>query len=135
VCLASLLRICVPKPMIRMHTKPKLLLDENFPPRARLPKLNQRYDVKHIRDDFGFVGLKDPQVYEVAVKEHRLLVTFNPDDFRPLVENREASGVIGVSHNFTNAQIDTKLVALLRKMSRKRLYGQFHYISGESRHK
>ena len=119
--------------MIRIHTKPKLLLDENFPPRQRLPKLNQRYDVKHIRDDFGLVGLKDPPVYEVAVKEHRLLITFNPDDFRPLVENREASGVIGVSHNLTDAQIDTKLVALLNKTSPKRLYGAFHYISGETR--
>src|SRR5436305_5017178 len=118
--------------MSRTPTKPKLLLDENFPPRARLPKRNQRYGVKHIRDDFGYVGLKDPPVYEVAVKEHRLLVTFNPDDFRPLVENREASGVIGVSHNLTNAQIDTKLVALLRKSSHKRLYGQFHYITGET---
>ena len=114
-------------------SKPKLLLDENFSPRSRLPKLNQRYDVKHIRDDFGLVGLKDPPVYAVAVKEQRLLITFNPDDFRPLVANKEASGVIGVSHNLTDAQIDTKLVALLRKTSPKSLYGAFHYISGETR--
>src|SRR3982751_1456196 len=119
--------------MIRIPTKPKLLLDENFPPRSRLPKLNRRFDVKHIRDDFGYVGLKDPPVYTVALQQQRLLITFDPDDFRPLVEDKEASGVIGVSHNLTDAQIDTKLVALLRRSSRKNLYGAFNYISGETR--
>jgi predicted nuclease of predicted toxin-antitoxin system len=118
--------------MIRKTFKPKLLLDENFPPRIRFPKLNQRYDVKHIRDDFGISGIKDPPVYEVAKKQRRLLITFNPKDFRALSEGGEESGVIGVSHNLTNAQLDTKLVAFLRKTSPKRLYGSFHYISGET---
>jgi len=120
--------------MIRLPIKPKLLLDENFPPRSRLAKLNRRYDVKHIRDDYGLVGLKDPPVYTVAQEQQRLLITFDPEDFRPLVEkNKEAGGVIGVSHNLSDAQIDTKLVAYLRKRSPKRLYGAFHYISGETR--
>src|SRR5947209_14314701 len=118
--------------MIRLPNKPKLLLDENFPPRIRFPKLNQRYDVKHIRDDFGISGIKDPPVYEVAKKQRRLLITFNPKDFRALSEGGEESGVIGISHNLTDAQLDAKLVSFLRKTSPKRLYGSFHYISGET---
>ncbi len=48
----------------------KLLLDENFLPRSRLPLLNKRYDIKHIKSDLKQIGFTDPQVYEFAVKEH-----------------------------------------------------------------
>ena len=118
--------------MIRRLYKHKLLLDENFPARTKLPKLNELYDVKHLRDDLGITSITDPQVYAVAVKQCRLVVTFNAEDFRPLAEKRAESGVIGISTNLTNKQIDTKLVAFLRKQPPKRLYGAFHYISAES---
>ncbi len=97
-----------------------------------MPKLNQLYDVKHLRDDFRITGITDPPVHALAVKQHRLVITFNAEDFRPLAEKSTESGVIGVSNNLTNEQIDTKLVAFLRKTKPKSLYGAFHYISGES---
>jgi len=118
--------------MTRKLYKHKLLLDENFPARTRLPKLNQLYDVKHLRDDLGITGIKDPPVHAVAASQRRLVITFNAEDFRPLTKKSEDSGVIGVSTNLTSNQIDTKLVAFLKKQSPKSLYGAFHYISGES---
>ena len=78
-------------------------------------------------------GLTDPEVYEVAKKLGRLVVTHNDQDFRPYADKSLHSGVIGVSQNLKPPQMDTKLVALLRKTSYKNLYGAFHYISGETR--
>jgi predicted nuclease of predicted toxin-antitoxin system len=89
--------------------------------------------VKHITKDLQKSGLSDHKVYEVAKEQGRLVVTYNDKDFLPFAETSEHSGVIGVSSNLTPPQIDTKLVALLRKSSQKRLYKAFTYISGESR--
>jgi predicted nuclease of predicted toxin-antitoxin system len=113
-------------------SKPKLLLDENFQPRIRFPKVNELYDVKHVAEDLRKGGLEDQQVYELAVKLGRIVVTYNVKDFLPFAESSEHSGVIGVSANLTPPQIDTKLVALLRKSSPKQLHKAFNYISGET---
>jgi Domain of unknown function (DUF5615) len=60
--------------MPKRFYKFKLLYDENMPPRQRFPRLNSRYDVKHIRDDFHYTGLKDPPVYELAKSLNRLII-------------------------------------------------------------
>ena len=119
--------------MIHRTFKPKLLLDENMPYRRHLPNLNRSFDVKHVSEDFHKAGIPDSEVYELAVKRGRLVVTQNDKDFRPFAAKSLESGIIGVSTNLTPPQIDTKLVALLRKSSQKQLYGAFNYISGESR--
>jgi len=121
------------RPMVSKTSKPKLLLDENCRPRKRFPKLNSLYDVKHVAEDLHKSGLKDREVYELAKEQGRLVVTYNDKDFLPFADKSEDSGVIGVSPNLSTAQIDTKLVALLRKSNRKSLYAAFHYISGETR--
>jgi hypothetical protein len=89
--------------MIRIQSKPKLLLDENFEPRKHLPKLNAVYDVKHVAEDF-----------------------------RTFADKSMQSGIIGASANLSPAQIDTKLVALLRSTNQRILYGGFHVITGET---
>jgi Domain of unknown function (DUF5615) len=68
----------------RFH-KHKLLLDENMPPRAGFPRLNQHFDVKHVRDDLNHGALDDPEVYQLAVIQGRIVVTFNGDDFRAVL--------------------------------------------------
>jgi len=73
--------------MPRKFYKFKLLLDENMPPRQRLPRLNSRFDVKHIRDDLNQSGLKDQPVYTLASKLNRLIITFNGDDFVNIAGN------------------------------------------------
>src|SRR5207244_11330689 len=94
-----------PHSMPRKLYKFKLLLDENMPPRQRFPRLNSRFDLKHIRDDLHQAGLKDPPVYSLAGKLKRLIITFNGDDFKHMVVQSTQTGVINLSTNLRNDQI------------------------------
>jgi len=96
--------------MPRKLYKFKLLLDENMPPRQRFPRLNSRFDLKHIRDDLHQAGLKDPPVYGLAGKLNRLIITFNGDDFKHMVSQSMQTGVINISTNLRNDQIDETVV-------------------------
>ena len=78
-------------------------------PRQRFPRLNSRFDVKHIRDDLHFSGISDPEVFRLAKKQKRLIVTLNGDDFRPMAQKSHDSGIISVSDNLRNDQVDSKL--------------------------
>ncbi len=91
--------------MVHRFYKHKLLLDENMPSRLEFPRLNGLFDVKHIRDDLKSGGLSDPQVYDLAVKQQRLIVTFNAKDFRELATQSQETGIIGVSTNLPSHQI------------------------------
>lgn len=118
--------------MSRKYHKYKLFLDENFLDQLRLPLLNSRYDIKHIKSDFKLIGLKDPEVYAHAVKEKRIIVTFNDKDFINLASKNNTSGVIGISTNMTADHIDKKLASILRKAKPNEIYGKFIYISEET---
>ena len=118
--------------MPRRFHKHKLLLDENLSPRTAFPSLNRTFDVKHVRDDFQSGGISDPQVYEVAVKQQRLLLTFNIKHFRSLAGTKRDAGIIGISSHLTAAQTDTKLVAFLHRHSPKALSGKFFDLTGET---
>lgn len=118
--------------MPRRFYKYKLLLDEGFLLRTRLPISNSRFNLKHIKADLGHEGLKDEDVYKAAIKLKRLVVTFNDKDFQKFAESSPDAGVIGISANITNDQIDKKLTALLMKSKKSDLFGKFNYISGES---
>ena len=91
--------------------KHKLLLDEGFPPRSYFPILNQRFDIKHIKDDLRKIGLPDEEVYSLAVQLKRLIVTYNAKDFRRLAHNSKETGVIGVPALMPYYQIDNKLTS------------------------
>jgi predicted nuclease of predicted toxin-antitoxin system len=118
--------------MPKRFYKFKLLLDENMPPRQRFPRLNSRFDVKHIRDDLHQAGLKDPPVHELAKTLNRLIITFNGDDFKKMVVQSTKTGVINISQNLRNDQIDTKLTALLTKSSPSVLFSKFTDLTGET---
>jgi hypothetical protein len=118
--------------MSRRFYRHKLLLDEGFLLRQRLPILNSRFDVKHINADLGYEGLRDDQVYKLGAELKRLIVTFNDKDFRSLAEKSKDTGIVGVSTNLTPDNIDKKLTALLLRATKKKLLGKFIYVSGES---
>ncbi|HYT37352.1 MAG TPA: DUF5615 family PIN-like protein [Ktedonobacteraceae bacterium] len=118
--------------MVHRFYKHKLLLDENMPSRLEFPRLNGLFDVKHIRDDLKSGGLSDPQVYDLAVKQQRLIVTFNAKDFRELATQSQETGIIGVSTNLPSHQIDTKLTALLVRSTANALLGKLTTITGET---
>ena len=95
-----------------------------MPNRAFFPRLNSRFDVKHIRDDLNHGGFDDPGVYELAVSQERILVTYNIKHFRPLTGSKKDAGIIGISPNLIPSQVDTKLTALLTKSTPHALFGK-----------
>lgn len=118
--------------MVRKFHKHKLLLDEGFPVRLYFPLLNNRFDVKHITQDFKKVGLSDQRVHQFAAEHGRIVVTLNIKDFKPLSPKNKNSGVIGVSASLPFDQVDKKLTALLNKSTKTQLLGKLTVISGKS---
>jgi hypothetical protein len=118
--------------MTKRFYKHKLLLDENFPVRSYFPKLNNRYDLKHVSADLGLSSIPDSQVYELAQTEGRIVVTYNIKDFISLVENDTESGLIGVSPSLQPDQVDKKLTALLNKSTKKSLLGKLTVITSDA---
>ena len=116
----------------RFH-KHKLLLDENMSERQSFPHLNELFDVKYIRDDLNSGGLPDPEVYALAAKLRRFLVTYNIMDFRDVASQNLTTGVIGISPNVPLHQIDTKLTTFLMRKRAKALLGKFTLITGETK--
>jgi hypothetical protein len=109
--------------------KHKLLLDEGFPPRWYFPRLNQRFDVKHVKSDLKKTGLPDEEVYALAQEQKRLIITYNTKDFKRLAEKSTDTGIIGVSALMFYPRIDSKLTALLTKSSQNALYGKYTPLS------
>jgi hypothetical protein len=107
----------------------KLLFDENMPGSSFFPRLNRLFDVKHLRDDLNHAGLTDPQVYDLARKLGRLVVTYNIKDFRTLATQSQETGIIGVSPHLPLYQVDAKLTALLMRSQEKTLLGKYTSIS------
>ena len=114
--------------MLRKFYKHKLLLDEGFHLRSRLPITNSRFNIKHVSADFGKSSLPDPEVYLLAHKQGRILITYNVKDFKKLVDKKMA-GIIGISPNLPLSQIDKKLTALLMKNTKKKHWGKLMMIN------
>lgn len=107
----------------------KLLLDEGLYPRKSLPRINNRHDVKHIKHDFHHGGVTDEKIYKLAVKQKRIIVTYNTRDFRNMAKESASSGIIGVSQRLTPDQLDTRLNAILSNNSGKTFYGKYTPLS------
>ena len=107
----------------------KLLLDENISPRERFPILNNRHDIKHLVHDLKKGGISDSQVYITAIKENRLIVTFNKKDFEAIAEKSEKTGVIAISINVPDDQIDKRIVSLLSRKKKNALFGKINNIT------
>ena len=114
--------------MTKKFRKYKLLLDEGLPPRDRFKILNSRHSLRHIKHDLGKSGIPDEKVWELAIKEQSLVLTYNVKDFKKLVNSTKNSGVIGISTNLPTDQIDKKLTALLSKSKKNDLYGKYNFI-------
>jgi predicted nuclease of predicted toxin-antitoxin system len=116
----------MPKPFY----KHKLLLDEHLYHRRVYALLNAHFDVKHIRDDLHFEGLPDPQVYELARKQGRIILTKNVKDFRPLLRE-DSPGMIGLPEIWTTHRIDSKLAAPFMKHGPNYFRGRYRSLAAE----
>jgi hypothetical protein len=82
-----------------------------------------------VKDDLKQTGLPDTEVYALAAKHRRLIVTYNSKDFRRLVHQSQETGVIGIGVLVPYHHIDTKLTALLTRSSEKALFGKYTPLS------
>lgn len=100
-------------------------MDEGLYPRKLLIRTNNRYNVRHIKHDLNKAGIEDRQIYEIAIKQNRIVITYNVRHFRKLARLSKHAGVIGVSQGLVPEQLDRKLVSLLSKSSEKSFYGKY----------
>ena len=117
--------------MIRQRQRFNVLFDEGLYPREKLPRTNERHNIRHIKHDFNYGGLSDDAVYEFAKSQNRLIATLNIKDFRKLLKSKD-TGVIGISSTLTPDDIDKKLCSLLNKSRKGELYGKVVTITKES---
>jgi hypothetical protein len=110
--------------------KHKLLLDELMYIRQSYPRLNQNFDVKHIREDLHLGGSKDKSVYELASKLGRIIITANGRHFRNLVQ-AGSPGVIDFPADWATSRLDTKLTALLMRHGPKYFTGHYRTLATE----
>lgn len=109
--------------------KHKLLLDEGVYPRQILSKTNSRHSIKHVRHDLKKGGISDSEVYEIAKKQKRIIITYNSKDFRKFTRQNKKVGIIGITQGLTPERLDTKLNSLLSKNSEKTFYGKYTSLS------
>jgi hypothetical protein len=97
--------------MPKAFYKHKILLDEHLFHRRAYPALNEHFDVKHIKEDLNLGGMDDPLIYELAVKQGRIILTTNVRHFRPLLRE-DSPGIIGIPEAWSANRLDTALTAL-----------------------
>jgi hypothetical protein len=114
--------------MPKRFYKHKTLLDEHLYHRRVYPLLNAHFDVKHIRDDLHLDGLPDPEIYELARKQGRILLTTNVKDFRPLLRD-DGPGIIGIPDAWLPDRIDSKLTALLMHHGPNYFHGRYRSLA------
>lgn len=78
-------------------------------------------------------GLEDPDVYKLAEELNRIIVTFNDKDFKDMASKSKKTGVIGLSSNLSNEQIDNKLTSFFSRCRPSQLFGKFYMISHETK--
>lgn len=112
--------------------KHKLLLDEGIFSRQSLKRINARYDLKHIKHDLHKGGITDREVYKIAQQQKRIILTYNIKDFKILAKQSKETGIIGVTHDLTPDQLDSRLNSLLSKSTEKSFYGKYTALSKPS---
>lgn len=118
--------------MPKKYQRFKLLLDESVNDPKYFPLLKQYHDIKHISIDYHLAGISDQEVYNLGIKEQRIIVTHNTKDFMKLAKDSK-TGVIALKQTMNNKDKDIRLVALLRKKSSSELCGQITVLTGEGK--
>jgi Domain of unknown function (DUF5615) len=83
-----------------------------------------------VRDDLHLASLPDPQVYELAVKQGRIILTTNVKHFRPLLRD-DCPGIIGIPGAWLPDRIDSKLTALLIHHGPAYFRGRYRSLAAE----
>lgn len=119
--------------MPRKFRKYRLLLDEGLSPKERFKVLNSRHNLVHVKHNLRKAGISDSEVWKIAIREKRVVITYNIKDFKSFPMQNKNAGVIGVSNYLSVEQIDKKITSLLSKSKQQDLYGKVIKISKESK--
>ncbi|WP_369368829.1 DUF5615 family PIN-like protein [Streptomyces sp. CG4] len=103
----------------------KIALDENMPRCHKLPLLNEAFDVKHVRDDWGLGGSGDRVIYEAAARAGRVLITYDRTGYIRLVGTLPDAGVIRVSDITPLPQLDAELTEFFKGRPPTSLHQQY----------
>lgn len=97
----------------------KLLLDEQISGKVAVPLREAGHDVAAVTEEPALRGLSDPDLFEVAQREERAVVTLNVADFVPIAvefaEDRRSHHGLVLAHpgRFPSSDFG-RLVAALR---------------------
>ena len=110
--------------MIRQRQRFNVLFDEGLYPREKLPRTNERHNIRHIKHDFNYGGLSDDAVYEFAKSQNRLIATLNIKDFRKVESTPKETA--------ENLRIPKKDAPNIATGSRKSLKKKFEKLTGRN---
>lgn len=110
---------------------PKLLLDEHIWVYLATLLREQGFDVVHVSED-RLAGMSDEEVLQVAVENHRAVVTFNVKDFVPLAiqyfdDGKEHYGIV-VSDQIAQGELKKRVTKLLSSVSAEDLKNTVRFL-------
>ena len=76
-------------------------------------------------------GADDVDIYDLASKQQRIIVTINRDDFEHFVGTRDDRGAISVPDGHNVARADGKLTSLLMRHGPKYFKGRLIALGGK----
>lgn len=84
----------------------RLLFDVAFAHPSLFKRLTKKANLAHARHTYNISPqAEDKDIYQLAVKENRFVVTINYEDFKKLVK-KDKAGIIGIPPYLSNEQID-----------------------------
>ncbi len=90
-----------------------MLLDAAFARPRTFARLSKKANVTHVVFDYNLPPqCSDEEIYQLAVKEDRFVVTINYQDFRKLVKKGKP-GIISIPSELSNQEIDQLLCRFL----------------------
>ena len=101
-----------------------MLLDAAFARPSVFNQLAKKANISHVVWDLGKSNqVSDEEIYQLATKEDRFVVTINCSDFKKLVFH-ERAGIIGVPPYLSNEEIDKLLADFLSGKDPSQYWGK-----------
>lgn len=90
-----------------------MLLDAAFARPRTFTRLYKKANVTHVVFDYNLPPqCSDEEIYHLAVKEDRFVVTINYQDFKKLLKKGKP-GIIGIPSELSNQEIDREVCQFL----------------------
>ena len=113
----------------------RILLDSAFAQPKRFPRLSKKCNLKHPVHDYGFSPqTSDEDIYQLAIKTGRFVLTINFQDFKKLIKKNQP-GIIGIESQLTNEEIDPYVIKFLSNKDPQDYLGKALRLTEEAMNK